>query len=137
MHGLKCAICGKEYFYESKICRECEEYAIYSGLTKSEIFVEASTINFYKWNCDRFIHKGTIPIIRSGSKRIDFCITKEPRNYKNKGPTHYFWNSDSAIKLRACLEESIEKVRLDIKSKIVDDFMEFFKERTDSLLTYE
>lgn len=137
MHGLKCVICGKEYSYESKICRECEEYARYSGLIKSEIFVDDSTKGFYKWNCDRFVHRSTIPMIRSDSNRIDFCITKEPQNYKIENPTQYFWNSDSAIKLRACLGGSIEKVKLNIKPKIVDDFIEFFKERTDSLLSYE
>ena len=137
MQGLKCAICGKEYFYESKICRECEEYAIYSSLTKSDIFVEDSANKFYKWNCNRFIHEDTIPVIRSDSKRIDFCITKEPRNYKAKNPTDYVWNSDSAIRLRTCLEESIENARLNLKPEIVDDFMKFVKVRTSSLLSYE
>lgn len=29
---LKCPICVKEYSYESKVCKECEDYLEYSGL---------------------------------------------------------------------------------------------------------
>lgn len=137
MHGLKCAICGKEYFYESKICHECEEYAIYSGLVRTENFVGGTANEVYKWNCSGIMNKNSLLSIKSSGKKIYFCITQEPRNYKPKDSIHYIWNSDSAIRLRACLEDSIERANLNLEPEIVDDVMDFLKIRTSSLLSYE
>ncbi|MEJ2294340.1 MAG: hypothetical protein P8Y23_06175 [Candidatus Lokiarchaeota archaeon] len=127
MHGLNCAICGKEYFYESKICHECEEYAIYSGLAKTENFVEETVSDVYIWNCSGIRDKGFLSLIRSSNKKIYFCITQEPRNYKSKNSDHYFWNPESAIRLQTCLEESIERANLNLEPKLVDDVMNFLK----------
>ena len=137
MHGIKCRFCGKEYFYDSKICRECEDYAIYSGLTKTGIFVDSSGNKFDKWNCSGNLNKGSFPSISLSSKKLYLCITKEPRNYKPENSIRHIWNSDSAIRFRRCLEESIEKENYDIKLEIVDDFMNYPRMRTISLLSYE
>ena len=137
MHGIKCRFCGKEYFYDSKICRECEEYAIYSGLVKSEIFVENSGNKFDKWDCSGNLNKESLSTVKSRNKRIYFCITEEPRNFKPKNSTQYIWNSDSAIRFRTCLEELIEKSNLDLEHEIVDDFMNYLKMRTNLFLSYE
>ena len=36
---LTCYICGKRYAYESKICKQCEDHAIRSGLIKNEVSI--------------------------------------------------------------------------------------------------
>lgn len=137
MHGIKCRFCGKEYFYDSKICREYAEYAIYSGLVKSEYFVGKSANKIYKWNCSGNLNKNLLPIVTSRNKRIYVCIAEEPRNYEPKNSTRYIWNSDSAIRFRKCLEESIEKSNLDLEHEIVDDFMNYLKMRANLFLSYD
>ena len=36
---LICYICGKRYAYESKICKQCEDHAIRSGLLKRDVSI--------------------------------------------------------------------------------------------------
>ncbi|MHA2390982.1 MAG: hypothetical protein ACXAEX_03360 [Promethearchaeota archaeon] len=45
---LKCHLCGKEYFYDSEICHECEEIAV-TGLRSQD------RRNSNKWRCDNFL----------------------------------------------------------------------------------
>ena len=47
---LKCPICGKNYAYESKICRQCENDAIRSGLVKEDPSINNLLVfNSYCW----------------------------------------------------------------------------------------
>ncbi len=137
MHGLKCAVCGKEYFYDSKICRECRDYAIYSGLTKGDFFVGNSVNINYKWNCTQFLTRDSNTITESTSNKRNFCITKEPKNYKIESNVNYKWNPGSITKLKTCLEESIKQANLDLSPEILDDLLDFIKVRSGSILSYE
>jgi len=47
--SLKCQLCGKEIYYDRKVCRNCEDDAIKSGLN------ELSEGIHKKWRCDNFL----------------------------------------------------------------------------------
>jgi len=113
MHGLKCLICGKEYFYDSKICHECQDYAIYSGLVDDSLFVATSERKNDKWNCSRFIKSDLKSNKKLKRDKIHVCITKE------------------------CLEESIKQSKLNFNPDLLEDIVDFLKVKTSSLLIYE
>ena len=137
MDGLKCVVCGKEYFYDSKICRECRDYAVYSGLTKGDLFADNSANNYYKWNCAQFLTRDSNTITESTSNKRKFCITREPKNYKIESNPNYKWNPGYITKFKTCLEESIKQANLDLGPEIVDDLLDFLKVRSGSVLSYE
>jgi hypothetical protein len=137
MHGLKCLICGKEYFYDSKICHECQDYAIYSGLVDESLFVATIERKNCKWNCSRVIKSDLKSNKMLKRDKIHVCITKEPRNYSTKAHYKYSWNTESINKLKTCLEESIKQSKLNINPDLLDDIVDFLKVKTSSLLIYE
>ena len=82
---LKCPICGKMYAYESKICTECEEYAIRSGLTSKKAPF-SSTYPF------------------RGTRRF---IKVEHHEYRVKEPFDYGWNCCVPLEMEVDVENEL------------------------------
>ncbi len=47
--SLKCQLCGKEIYYDRKVCHRCEETAVKSGLNAQD------GKHNNKWRCDNFL----------------------------------------------------------------------------------
>jgi hypothetical protein len=89
---LTCSVCGKMYAYESKICKQCEDYAVRSGLVKNAVSLNNFLVsnNFsrfgkvehhdlriirpllYEWNCNV---RNNIPKFKE--KGLDFMSILE------------------------------------------------------------
>jgi len=128
---LKCPVCGKEYFYEGKICQDCEDYSTYSGLTKIESFDK------HKWNCALFLEKDN-----SAFKVSSYCIpysklTPEPVNIKIGERVDYEWNSDTFRRFSRRSERTPAKSWLDLLSKLADSELDFIEKRDSTPLIYE
>ncbi|MFX1503489.1 MAG: hypothetical protein ACFFDH_21175 [Promethearchaeota archaeon] len=91
--SLKCPKCGEKYFYDRKICRVCEDKAIYSKLERIN---ENKT---QKWNCDIFLECDTLAFGRCKPHDAYTKIASEPKfsNFKTKKDN--FWNCDSINKI--------------------------------------
>jgi hypothetical protein len=89
---LKCPICGKEYYYDSKICQICESKFINSGLT---INAEDKP---KRWNCGIFLEFDTLAFGKHKPDNAYIKISSEPKFNDFKIKKEYNWNCDSQIK---------------------------------------
>jgi hypothetical protein len=83
---LECPICGKEYDYESRICKECEDYAIYSQSTLK------NTILGEKWNCAMFLDQSNYVFGRRSIDNIPHKTPVELFELKVGQAPFYNWN---------------------------------------------
>lgn len=91
---LKCPICGKKYYYDSKICHECEDYSKYSGLTNIDDYY------IQKWNSGVFLEFDSIVFGRQKADDAYIQIASEPKFTKFKHRKDYDWNCESNIRFR-------------------------------------
>jgi len=110
---LECPICGKEYDYESKICKECEDYAAYSqSALKDTTFGE-------KWNCAMFLDQPNCAFGRRSIDKIPQKTAVELFEFKIGQATYYSWNVGLKKKQRGHVErplinyETVEALKLD------------------------
>ncbi len=89
---LKCPICGKDYSYDRKICLECEEYSINSGL------VEQEEGTFHAWNCAIFSKSNNL-VFGTGKSLITKISMNGSAYFTEKtGKYKPIWNCEVAIK---------------------------------------
>ncbi|MFW9880017.1 MAG: hypothetical protein ACFFG0_43640 [Candidatus Thorarchaeota archaeon] len=121
---LKCPVCGKKYRHDSKICHECEDHSIYSGLT------DIGDRDNHKWNCSIFLDIDTIAFKSSKIRELIKDLTPEPNNFAIHENTSYDWNC-----------KPINKSKLDTKNiqntLTIKDFSTFMKSKKYSSLIYE
>ena len=134
---LTCPICGKEYFCESKVCKECEDYLKYSGLANLTDINENRNIYSYKWNCAVFLKDKNFVFATKLRPKMYVEITSEPFNLRIAPARHYELHSETATKFRYCIETSSRESDIAANSELIDDIMKVVKERSDSLLIYE
>ncbi len=121
---IKCPICGKKYHYDSKICQACEDYSIYSGITKSRYELD------HKWNCSVFIGIETLAFKPTPIYELIKDLTPEPNNFiTNKGKA-YNWNSEFTSKYERELKSSSGSLTL-------GNFSIIKRDRSDASLLYE
>lgn len=120
---LKCPICGKEYFYDVKICQSCENYSINSKL------INTAPNKRYKWNCNYFFDdkRGIFSVCKS--IRTYIKLLPEPKDMRIILPQSYEWNCDA----------SNYDFKDEMKTKIPLVYIELDidKERENSHLVYE
>jgi len=134
---LKCPICGKEYSYESKICKECESYLEYSGLSK---FIEENGykgVYTHKWNYAAFLDDDNSIFTIKRHPRVYAEITNEPFDLRIAPPRHYEWNIESATRFRSIIEKSFTDSKIAVVPELIDDIMKFIVRKSDSMLIYE
>ncbi|KKN34324.1 hypothetical protein LCGC14_0794860 [marine sediment metagenome] len=85
---LKCPVCEKEFHYESKICQECEDYSIYSGLINRE------GTNIQKWNCGVFLGFNSSAFRNTKIYDSSVKIISEPKKMNTKKQKIEYWNCD-------------------------------------------
>lgn len=121
---IKCPICGKKYSYDRKICQECEDYSIYSGLTNF------NGENQHKWNCSVFL--GISSTAFKISKIIDLTkdLSPEPNNLAIHERETYEWNCEPNHHFYRKKETNYTPLTLGIFSTII-------KNKTDSHLLFE
>ena len=121
---IKCPICGKKYCYDSKICQECEDYSINSGVADFE------GIRNHRWNCSVFLE------IRSMAyKTRNLCdltkeLSPEPRNLVIEERESYDWNCDPIHRL-------IKKKEKPLAMLTIGDFYIDTRSKANSHLFYE
>ncbi|MHA1671923.1 MAG: hypothetical protein ACTSV5_15335 [Promethearchaeota archaeon] len=80
---LKCPICGKSYLHDSKICKQCEDATMRSGLIKEDPSINNLLVfNNYCW----------LGKVEHHELWIDL-------------PPHYAWNCDISRKMLNIIEE--------------------------------
>lgn len=121
---IKCPVCGKKYRYDSKICQECENYSIYSGIT------DFGSRDNHKWNCSIFLDINTIAFKSSKTCELIKDLTLEPNNYAIHEKESYNWNCESINRFNRNTENSR-------KTLTIKDFSMFMRIKKDSSLIYE
>jgi hypothetical protein len=128
---LKCPICGEEYSYEGKICLECEKRSLYSGLAKKE------DLKDYTWNCAIFLddYKSIFGVHKS--LRHYLKLTAEPSKLKVRGAKRYEWNTDTAVRFKYCIVQSLMDSGIQYDSELVEDILNVIEKKAISSLVYE
>ncbi len=86
--SLKCPVCQKEFNYESKICQECEDYSIYSGL------INKGGTNIQKWNCGVFLGFNSSAFKNTKIYDSSVKIISELKKMDTKKQKIKYWNYD-------------------------------------------
>jgi len=120
---LKCPICGKEYYYEAKICPDCNNYSNNSNLMSSD------PNERYKWNCNYFFddQRGIFSICKS--IRTQIKLIPEPKDMRITLPHLYEWNCG--------IDNNESKVETKARIPLVYIELDIDKERENSHLIYE
>ena len=92
--SLRCPICGKEYFYDRKICQTCEKELINSGL------IEIDSRRSQKWNCSIFLDFENLAFGRRKPDEPYYKIASEPNFYDCKPRKQYPWNCNTRFEIR-------------------------------------
>jgi hypothetical protein len=104
---IKCPICGKKYHYDRKICQECEDYSIYSGLA------DINNKKNHKWNCSIFLGCDTIAFKTSKTWELTKNLTPEPENFAIHEKELYDWNCETVNRSKGYKESSPMKQLLE------------------------
>jgi len=91
--SLNCPICGKKYFYDRKICQECEDSSIYSGL----ITTYGDGEEIQKWNCGIFLEDTNSVFGKRKSFDSYFNIASTPKTLREKNQSKNAWNCSTTI----------------------------------------
>ncbi|MFX0043761.1 MAG: hypothetical protein ACFE8L_12690 [Candidatus Hodarchaeota archaeon] len=120
---LKCPICGKEYFYEAKICQSCNNYSINSNLITND------PNKRYKWNCNYFFDDQRGIFSNCKSIRTQIKLIPEPKDMRITLPQLFEWNCD--------ISKYDSKVEKKARIPLVYIELDIDKERENSYLIYE
>ncbi len=90
--SLNCPICGKEYFYDRKICQECEDSSIYSGL------ITTYEEEIQKWNCGIFLEENNSVFGKRKHFSSYINITSIPKTRREKNRELNAWNCNRSMK---------------------------------------
>ncbi|MFX0047479.1 MAG: hypothetical protein ACFE8G_04840 [Candidatus Hermodarchaeota archaeon] len=90
--SLKCPICGKEYYYESKICQICENESINCGLISND------ENRPQRWNCGIFLEFDTLTFGTKKPSKEYIKLASEPKFYNFKPREDYVWNCNSRFR---------------------------------------
>ncbi len=121
---IKCPVCGKKYKYDRKICQECEDYSIYSGLAKVDGKIS------HKWNCAVYLGLDTITFKTGKISELTQELSPEPINLAVEKRNFYYWNCESINQLCKKEKRSLSPVTL-------GDFSTHVRNKTNSSLFYE
>lgn len=121
---IKCPICGKKYYYDSKICQECEDHSVHSGVADLERKL------YHKWNCSVFLEIPSTAYKTSQMCELTKDLSPEPNNLVIQKRNYYEWNCEPV----SCSHENIK-----IPSQVLTlgDFFIMLKSKSDSYLLYE
>ncbi|MFX1457388.1 MAG: hypothetical protein ACFFDB_18635, partial [Promethearchaeota archaeon] len=121
---IKCPICGKKYHYDRKICQECEDYSIYSGLAEDKKKTN------HKWNCSIFLGIDTSAFKVSNTCELIKDLTPEPANLITKVRRIYDWNTEAINRINREIVSVPKKLTL-------GDYSMIKRYRSDASLLYE
>ena len=127
---LKCPICEKEYYHDSKVCETCENESNNSGLLytykKSQ-----------KWNCGIFTEFDALTFDHQKPDEVYIKIACEPKfsDFKPKG--EYIWNCNSRFRFRNFfnLKDGISQLETIENFSPID--LTIFKPEKNKALIYE
>lgn len=128
--SLKCPICGKKYYYDAKVCKNCEDYSIKSNL----IFDESN--KRFNWNCNRFFDDNR-SIFSGKSIRTQVKLLPEPKDMRIILPQFYEWNCDSRARFVINNNNFNSKVKTKTRIPLIYMELDLDTERENSHLIYE
>jgi len=120
---LKCPICGKEYFYDAKICQSCANYSINSSSINDDPSKK------YNWNCNYFFDDKRGIFSTCKSIRTQMKLMPEPKDIRINLPQFYEWNCH--------VSNYDSKVEVKTRIPLVYIELDIDKERDNSHLIYE
>jgi len=129
--SLKCPICGKEYYYDSKICQICENESIDSGL------INYDENRPQRWNCGVFLEFDTLSF---GKKKPDGAyikIASEPKFFYIKAKEEHPWNCNSRFRTNNFCILGSGSSQLGSFEKLSTKFSTTLAKEKSSLLIYE
>jgi len=88
--SLNCPICGKDYFHDRKICQECEDSSIYSGL------IATQGEENQKWNCGIFLEGNNSVFGKNKPFDSYVNIASTPKTRREKNREINAWNCNTA-----------------------------------------
>jgi hypothetical protein len=121
---IRCPICGKKYSYDRKICQECEDYSIYSGV------YDVDGKKYHKWNCSVFLKISSSAFKTSKIRELTKELSPEPNNLVIHEREIYDWNCEPNHHIYRKKETTYTPLTLGVFSTIM-------KNKTDSHLFFE
>ena len=112
--SLNCPICGKKYYHDRKICQECEDSSIYSGLITS--YGEETQ----KWNCGIFLEDNNSVFGKRKSYDSYINIASTPKTLREKNQSINAWNCSTALtsnKLSESERETFKSLHQNVVAK--------------------
>ncbi len=91
---IKCPVCGKKYHYDRKICQDCEDYSVYSGVA------DIGDKTNHKWNCSVFLGIDTTAFRKSRTSESIKDLTPEPESLAINERNLYDWNSEAVRRFK-------------------------------------
>ena len=126
--SLKCPICGKEYYYDSKICQACEDESNNSGL----LYTFKKSKN---WNCGLFLEFENLTFDHQKPDEVYIKIASEPKFSDYKPKVEYIWNCDSRFRFKNFFNLKYGISQLEAVKKVsLMDLKIFEKEKNYSLI---
>jgi len=129
--SLRCPICGKKYYYDRKICHDCEDYSKYSGLTNIDEFY------IQKWNSGVFLGFDSIVFGKQKVNDAYIKIAPEPKLRKFKLRKDFRWNYESNIRFNNYCTERDYFSQLKSLRDLKTEGSRFFRRETNNFLVYE
>lgn len=127
--SLKCPICGREYYYDRKICQECEDYSNYSDL------IEFKGKNKNRWNCAIFLNSNNFVFGLKKSSKSKVKFNSEFSNLRANEREFYNRIYNSPIEFNDYSNNHIKNTEFKLDStSIVDKFNKIKKEVNLSLI---
>jgi len=127
--ALKCPICGREYYYDRKICQECEDYSNYSDL------IEFKGKNKNRWNCAIFLNSNNFVFGLKKSSKSKVKFNSEFSNLRANEREFYNRIYNSPIEFNDYSNNHIKNTEFKLDStSIVDKFNKIKKEVNLSLI---
>ena len=102
--SLNCPICGKEYFYDRKVCQECEDSSIYSGL------ITTYGGENQKWNCGIFLEDNNTVFGKRKPFGSYINITSTPKTLREKNRRIHAWNCNTVMTNNKISERITDKL---------------------------
>ena len=128
---LKCPICGKEYYYDRKICQVCESKSIYSGLIANERNATQ------KWNCGIFLESDTLTFSRHKLSDRYIKINSEPKYSDFKLKKGLRWNCEPDLRFRTFYILKSEVAKLRNSRNLPNNDLYVMKKEANNSILYE
>lgn len=129
--SLRCPICGKKYYYDRKICQDCEDYSKYSNLTNIDEFY------IQKWNPGVFLGFDSIVFGKQKVNDAYIKIASEPKFRKFKLRKDFKLNCKSNIRFNNYCTEKDYFSQLRPRKDLRTESSRIFGREANNLLIYE